>query len=826
MKNISLIVRYSVRLLTREWKRYVLTFLSLFLTALVVSSAWVLTSSGQVFLSDKQKEFLGGDIGIESSYPFLPNQIETLVGGTKNVISFENNFFATTQHEKNSVATSIRVVDDNFPLYGSFLMSTGEYVLPSDNEILIDENLAKKIKATIGSTVTFNSKPYTVIGIWKREPDALSSSQFFPKALLSQEGFMRSGLDPSLLRAEYTARIQFAEENKEVQERIIQYSKQQGFQTRIAGVSSSRFESGLGTVSTFLVIAVLLSCVLAAVNIYASMMYLLTILRRSFAVLLALGLTKRNLLATLFLAPLYLVFLSSFLGIVASVEIFKFVQAQVLMSQSIQLPDASIMNAFLITFVLTFATMVASYIPSMRSALAMSPRALLLGIEEEKQKKVLLNTILVTLSTLVPLMFIASVLLADIVKGMLVVLGITVFYVILAGIFLVSLGTIYRHRARFTFFFRTIISEKKADGFFGLVSFTSLFVALVSLTTLALLQASLSLFLVRDVGRTIPPTYVIDVQNSQKNSLQENFPDVVLFPNIGARIIAIDGVAIQEALTRGDKTVSRELGREYNLTYRTSLLDTEKIVSGKNEIGKPGEISLEKEFGDRIGAGLGSQFVFSIQGFQVSGVVTSIRETESRSGLPFFFFVLSPEDVSRFPTTFFGYSNQKGEYQTQLNNFLAERMPNVSLINTGEVSTLAPSVVGVLLLLIFVITVPPLVLATLLVATLTISSYTSRKRDGSRIIILGATKKFIERLYLFESLSVIIIAGLLSYSLGIISTHIVAVTVLELPEAVWFNKEVAFIFLGLLGIITIVAMTLSRTDTRTIRETLIYEENE
>ena len=121
---------------------------------------------------------------------------------------------------------------------------------------------------------------------------------------------------------------------------------------------------------------------------------------------------------------------------------------------------------------------------------------------------------------------------------------------------------------------------------------------------------------------------------------------------------------------------------------------------------------------------------------------------------------------------------------------------------------------------------PPLVLATLLVATLTISSYTSRKRDGSRIIILGATKKFIERLYLFESLSVIIIAGLLSYSLGIISTHIVAVTVLELPEAVWFNKEVAFIFLGLLGIITIVAMTLSRTDTRTIRETLIYEENE
>jgi putative ABC transport system permease protein len=800
--------------------------LSLFLTALVVSSTWLLTSSSGLFLEDKQKEFLGGDITLESSFPIPQEEIEKILREGSGVASFEQSFFATTQNGTSSAATSMRVVDGAFPLYGAFLMSDGEYRVPSKDEILIDENLAKKLQVKKGDGMLFNSKTYTVIGIWKREPDSLSTAAFFPKALISGEGLDYSGVDTTLLRREHDIRIKILDSKEKVQETLIAYGKEKGLRVRVLGTSSSRFETVLGTVSTFLIVAVLLSCVLAAVNIYASTLYLLTLLRKSFATLLALGFTRLKLTMTLFFSLSYVVIVASVLGFFASLIMFSFVQEYVASLYAVTLPQPNFAEAFLITLLLSFATTLASYIPSIRNTLKVSPRALLLGVEEEREEKVLVNASVITVTTLLPLIIVASFLLSDIVQGTLVVVSIVVLYLVLASAFLFMLRTLYNKRERFSFFVKTIITEKKADGFFGLISFTSLFIALVALTTLTLLQASITSFLADDLGRTVPATYVIDVQKSQKEVLRENFPDLVLFPNVGARIISIDGIQIQEALARGDESISRELGREYNLTYRNNLLESEKIVEGKKEIGIPGEISIEKEFAERANTKLGSRFIFSIQGFRVSGVVTSVRETESRSGTPFFFIVMSPEDIERFPATFFGYSNEKGEYQRRLGLFLATNMPTVSMINTAEISTLAQSIMGILLLLVFIITVPPLALATLLVATLVISSYKVRKRDGARLLVLGATKTFVEKLYVLESLSTTFISSLFAYGVGALVTYIVAVHYIKLPNAKMFDKELIFVLVALLVSIMVIAITLSRSDKRKIREILIHEENQ
>ena len=65
---------------------------------------------------------------------------------------------------------------------------------------------------------------------------------------------------------------------------------------------------GLETVSDFLIVAVLITAILAAVNVYASTVYLVTVERKSLAVLLALGLTKRKLVYVLGTALGYAVF--------------------------------------------------------------------------------------------------------------------------------------------------------------------------------------------------------------------------------------------------------------------------------------------------------------------------------------------------------------------------------------------------------------------------------------------------------------------------------------------------------------------------------------
>lgn len=826
MKSFSLILTYSLRLLLRERRRYILPVLSLFLTAFVVSSTLLLTKSGELYLSQKQKELLGGDINLESSFPLDKEKINQLLGSSGGAVSYEEDFFATVSYLTTSQAVSLRVVDSAFPLYGEFLMKEGTYTTPRDSEIFIDESLSTKLNASVGSVIMFNNKPYTVIGVWAREPDALASVGFFSKVLISKEGFIRSGLDPTLIRAEYKANIVVPQLSSDIKNTIISYGKEIGIRVKIAGTGEQGIERGLKNVSAFLIVAVLLSCILSAVNIYASTVYLLALLRTSFATLLALGLTKNKLTFLIFLSLSYVVLFGTLFGVFTSYITFNLIQSRVEELYFVALPTPSFLYALFVTLLLTFATALASYIPSLRTILQLSPRALLLGLEEEKEQKVIRNIMLATVIALLPLVVIASVLLSSATFGILVVFGIVVTYIVLSTIFFFLLSFFYARRKNNSFLVRTILSQKKADGFFGVISFTSLFVALTALVTLTLVQSSLSSFITKDLGQTIPPTYVIDVQKSQKQELLNAFPDIVLFPNIGARILTIDNLNIQEGLAKGDETISRELGREYNLTYRKELLSSEKIVSGVTTLGTSGEVSVDQEFAERANIKLGSTIIFSIQGFPVSVTVTSIRESGSRSGMPFFFFVMSPEDIEQYPTTFFGYSYEKGDYQKRLGLFLSKNMPSVSLINTDEIGKLASQIVSVLLILIFIITVPPLILATLLVATLIVSSYKVRKRDSVRLLALGATKKWVNTLYLLETISTVLVASILSYLFGMILTYGITKEYLTITSLDFFDVKLVIILFGIILSIISVAIILSYVDRRKIREVLMYEENQ
>ena len=408
-------------------------------------------------------------------------------------------------------------------------------------------------------------------------------------------------------------------------------------------------------------------------------------------------------------------------------------------------------------------------------------------------------------------------------QGVLAIGFIAVVYVLVAVGYSFAIRKLYRARKRFSFFTRSVISQKFADGLFGIVSFASLFVALTALCTLALIQISLERFLVNDLSESVPSTYVLDVQPSQKDALLNEFPDLELFSNVRARIIAIDEVRIQDELEAGNPDIPRELGREFNLTSRNNLLASETITAGTWSDGRRGEISVDENFAEQANITLGSTVIFSIQGFEVSGTVTSLRSTDSRSGLPFFYFLLSPEDIGQFPSVYFGYSYHEPERQAELGRFLASNMPNVSLIETQSLGPLLLQIVGTLLILVLVVTIPPLLIATLLIAMLVVSSYATRRREGARFRALGLNKTLSFWHYLIETLSLTFFAAILAYGLGMLVATFISVQFLKLDTVALFDKELIAGLGLILFFIMGIALYLYKTDTMPLRELLSYE---
>ncbi len=823
--SVSFIFKTTKILLTREWKKFLLPGISLFLTSLIVALTLSLTQSSQAFLQNQSKEINGGDVTIESSFQIPKEEAESLFAAPYEK-GEELRFNGTITAGSSTLGATIRAVDSVFPLYGAATLREGSYSYPSESEVYIDETVSKKLALSAGDSITFNGKQYAVKGIFKKEPDALFSGvRFLPRIIMSSQGLKRSTIASSFLRADHFLRFKKEGMSATEKEAFILYGKNKGVEVTIAGLSGGGFRQGLITVSQFLIVAVLVSSVLASVNIYASTVYLMSLLRRSFATLLALGLRKRSLALILFLVLSFVVTLAATLGSALSSVLFSFLQRYVKESLLITLPTPSFVTIALVTLCISFATAFTSFIPSLWESLRLSPRALLLGISDRKRAGSLWLVLVATGGALLPLVAVAAYLLGDVVKGIIIMLAILLLYGVPSLFYIAGLFLLEKKSKLFPFSLRIILSQKRADGFFGIVSFSSLFVALIALATLSLTQVTLENYLSKDLQKTVPSLYSIDVQSSQQKLLTETFPKLTLFPNVGARILSIDGKNIQEALARGDEKVDRELGREYNLTYRKELLSSEQIVKGGKTLGLPGEVSVDQDYAKRVGIALGSHIVFSVQGFEVSAQVASLRKTESRSGLPFFYFILSPEDVAKFPTTYFGYAYMDEREQEALGRFVATSMPNVTIIDTKEVSLLAASIIRLLLLFVFFIAVPPLVLALLLVATLVITSFKERKRDSARLLALGAAETFVTRLYFLETITTALVASLLSYLIGILVTAYTALSYLKVSEYTAFSTQLVFGFAALILLILFIGGALWKSDKRSLRSILLHEEN-
>lgn len=830
MSDTKLVRQYSLRLIRRQWRHFVLPFLSLLITTIVLSLILLLTDSGALLLKEQARNLEGGDVVLESHTPINSDEFWQTARVLPDLESKQLTFTATILSGEETLSASVLVVDQNYPIYGELLLAEGQYQMPGPNEILLDQSGAERLGVNIGDQINFGEHTYTLSNIIVSEPTSLANGfRFLPRALLSQDGFANATIDASFLRAEYlytgkipnlsSADIESLRQTEENYDRSIDVD--------IASEGSGGLGFGLRLVTDFLVVAVLITAILAAVNVYSSTLYLITAERKSLAIFLALGMRKNLLVAILGSTLAYTVVIAGVIGTLIGFLIFSGLSQVIATEYLINLPVPAVWLNAVISLALLSTIAVASFVPAVRKTFSLNPKQILIGGEGSDQNQLQLKALfLITLSTLFPLVILATYLLESLKEGLSSIGIIVAIYVVTASLFALLLRALYRNRVRFGTIVSHIISQKKADGLFGIISFTSLLLALTALSTLSLLQSSLENYLTQDLNQSVPTAYILDVQPSQKSELEENFPELQLFSNTGARIIQIDDLLIQDEIAADNPEVDRELGREFNLTNRAELLSSEEITAGTWHEGRTGEISVDEQLADRANIELGSEIVFLIQGFTVSGTVTSLRQTDSRSGLPFFYFVLSPEDIDKFPNVFFGYAYLDETTQSNLGQFIATNMPNITMFETETLGPALVNLIGTLMILILVVTLPPLLIATLLIATLVVSAYSARRRDGARLRALGATRKTVLLRYLAETISLTLTASIFSYLLSIALVVLINQFFLELDTVVLFDPELIIGLSLIVALVGVIGFYLFKTDTMPLRALLSYESND
>ncbi len=828
MRFPSFIITFGWRLLRREWPKYGLAFLSLFVTSVTFTVVLIGVDGARSYLTDRTREFAGGDLVLESGSPrdvssFVAS-LQTHIVATDQEISLS----LSVRHDDAVTGVSARAISESFPLYGTLVVESGTYRFPASDEVYVERIVLDRLGLSPGEELMIGSVGYRIAGVIVSEPDALVQGfRLAPRLILSESGLSRAGVVLAESRNEYEYRFRFdGSVSSEAIAAVATEAREAGLEVRVAGNGQSGFLRRLVNVERFFLITVLIGAVLAAVNVYANALALVARLRRSFSVFLVEGATRSAIVMLVLGLIGSITLFATGLGILVGLGLIWWLYGWI--DQSVGVVLSFQIEGWSLGLVLlgTFATSLAAAFPAVRDLLALDPRSLLSGSSVEKSAgHSLWRIILMSLASFVPLFLLAMVLLERADQAFLVVGGTFALFVALSFLFGLGLRFLYRIRSRFPFFIRTIIAQKRADGVFGIVAATSIFIALTSIFSLSLLENSLERFFDAGIGSTIPSAYIIDVQTDQVALVEQAVPEAVLFPNIRARIIRIDERLVQERLQAGASDEDGELRREFNLTYRTALLESEAIVAGNWQGTRTGELSVEQAFAERVGIRLGSTVEFFIQGVKVVLSVTSLRSADTGSGLPFFYFVLNPSDVARFPASWFGYAEVAGPELRAMERTLAQEAPNISVLDTSVLGETIREVTGILLTLLSVITFPPLLLATLLLVTLIATTFSGRQRDVLRFRVLGATRSMTLSLYLMETLTTVLAMAVAGVLLAMILVKILTVFVLDAVEPVYFNTDILLITGGLAGALLVYTLMLLSLRRRTLREEMTYEEN-
>ncbi|WP_336517231.1 ABC transporter permease [Pollutibacter soli] len=195
-------------------------------------------------------------------------------------------------------------------------------------------------------------------------------------------------------------------------------------------------------------------------------------------------------------------------------------------------------------------------------------------------------------------------------------------------------------------------------------------------------------------GKNQPNMVLFDIQSAQRNDVLQLTRSTGLeaegtVPMVTMRLESVHGITAE--ILDKDTSIRMWRGifnREFRVTFRDSITDSEKITAGKwSGRASPGslpEVSVEERFAKQNSIALGDTLVWNVQGALLPVVVGSFREVDWNR-IQTNFLVVFPVGVLEEAPQFHVLMTQVNskEKSAQFQQAVVRQFPNVSIIDLG-----------------------------------------------------------------------------------------------------------------------------------------------
>ncbi len=281
---------------------------------------------------------------------------------------------------------------------------------------------------------------------------------------------------------------------------------------------------------------------------------------------------------------------------------------------------------------------------------------------------------------------------------------------------------------------------------------------------------------IKKSGNT-PNNFITNMQPYQYKSVlkilkENNAKKILLSPMLTARISKINGKYIERDKIKSNSVKQsrsdRILNREHFISFRDTLLDSERIIKGSfwNEKKKKDkifpkkteqpfqsfqELSVDNKWANEMRVGIGDTITFDVQGIPLQTKITSLRKIMWQAMQPNAMLLLPTEKAKDAPHLFIGsYRVESDSTRLQLQNHLLIEHPNLTIIDVTYIIKSVKEIMEEISVAIRFLSLLTLINGVIILVGTVFSSRFARLHEATLLKVLGATRKDIYRILVIE----------------------------------------------------------------------------
>lgn len=735
-------------------------------------------------INDQAKELLGADLELGSNdSTFNYGLVDTL----EHRVSYENSFASMVYFPKNqeSRLVDVRALEGDFPYYGKIETEPANAestFRDGSKKALVDQSVMIQYNIEVGDSIRIGLVTFKVEGSLISSPSqSLGATLVAPAVYIPMQYLDDTELIQRGSRVYYRRFYQFINppEDFDIEAQI----REDSDTLRIQDISSETieerkqetgetFENLADFLNLVAFVALLLGCVgvASAVHIYIKDKI------KSVAILRCLGASGKDTFLIYLIQIGAAGLIGSLLGALAGTflqtilpQIFgEFLPVEVNIALSWPSILGGVLTGILVSILFALAPLV-----NIRKA---SPLITLRGMEpDDTSKKDRLKWAIYG-SILLFIIAFAFIQIGELADSLVFTFFIAFSFGFLALVARFSMWVVKRFfPSGWSYIWRQSLANLYRPNNQTLVLIASIGLGTALITTLYFIQALLISQVEITTDNDRPNLMVFDIQSHQVEELAEltkayELPVLQQVPVVTMRIESINGITLQQAVsdTTNDRR-SRPYRREWRVTYRDSLIESEKIVRGElnkfdyqDGIDKLPQVSIEEDYARRNDIEIGDTIVWNVQGVPIATTLGSTREIDWER--------VQTNFLGLFPTGVLEQAPQFHVIITRVKDVeegalfqreVVKNYPNVSVIDVGLILNTLDNILSKISFVIRFMALFSILTGLLVLVSSVILSKFQRIKESVLLRTMGASRK---QIFSINSLEYFFLGSLASLS--------------------------------------------------------------